>query len=209
MCGTGRVSIPLLEAGRKMVCVDYSKGMIDVFREKISDKNYNVELVEADVTKLDLYKKFKLIILPFHSISEIISAKKQKEALCQIAKHLDHDGTFILTLQNPVTRLLQADGKQRKIGEFPYCNNTTIIISSQLQHNETTGIVSGFQFYDIRNSEGKTIEHRQLEINFRPIQYNELQKMLVEAKLIVSEIYGDYNYAPFNEKRSGFIICKC
>ena len=32
MCGTGRVSIPLLESGRRMTCVDYSNGMLDRFR---------------------------------------------------------------------------------------------------------------------------------------------------------------------------------
>ena len=38
MCGTGRVSIPLLKAGRKMTCVDYSKGMLEhySFKKKIN-----------------------------------------------------------------------------------------------------------------------------------------------------------------------------
>jgi ubiquinone/menaquinone biosynthesis C-methylase UbiE len=29
MCGTGRISIPLLASGKKMTCVDYSVGMLD------------------------------------------------------------------------------------------------------------------------------------------------------------------------------------
>jgi ubiquinone/menaquinone biosynthesis C-methylase UbiE len=29
MCGTGRVSIPLLDSGRKMTCIDYSYGSFD------------------------------------------------------------------------------------------------------------------------------------------------------------------------------------
>ena len=44
-----------------MTCVDYSKGMLDSFAKKIKNKNYNVDLVEMDVTKLDLKKKYGLI----------------------------------------------------------------------------------------------------------------------------------------------------
>ncbi|MGV8138176.1 MAG: hypothetical protein AB2L20_23450 [Mangrovibacterium sp.] len=58
-----------------------------------------------DVTKLDLNKKFGLIILPFHSITEILSTELQIQALRSIASHLDQNGIFILTLQNPETRL--------------------------------------------------------------------------------------------------------
>lgn len=35
MCGTGRVSIPLIEEGYTLTCVDYSEEMLDIFRKKI------------------------------------------------------------------------------------------------------------------------------------------------------------------------------
>ena len=31
MCGTGRVSLPLIKDGVQLTCVDYSKEMLDVF----------------------------------------------------------------------------------------------------------------------------------------------------------------------------------
>ncbi len=53
MCGTGRVSVPLLDSGRQMTCIDYSKGMLDSFAQKTGNKKYAVNLVQMDVTKLD------------------------------------------------------------------------------------------------------------------------------------------------------------
>lgn len=35
MCGTGRVSIPLINEGYQLTCVDYSEEMLDIFRTKI------------------------------------------------------------------------------------------------------------------------------------------------------------------------------
>jgi hypothetical protein len=53
MCGTGRVSIPLLESGRKPCCVDYSGKMLNVFRNKIASKDYPVRLIQMDIAKLE------------------------------------------------------------------------------------------------------------------------------------------------------------
>jgi len=110
MCGTGRVSIPLLESGKKLCCVDYSEKMLDVFKNKIQRKNYPARLIQINVTKLKLNKKYGLIILPFHSLSEILSSELQFNALQCISTHLKPDGIFICTLQNPTTRLKTADG---------------------------------------------------------------------------------------------------
>ena len=206
MCGTGRVSIPLLEAGRRMVCVDYSHGMLDSFRRKIAGKNHPVDLVEMDVTKLKLDRRFGMILLPFHSISEILSAEKQKAALQSIAQHLDEQGTFILTLQNPKTRLQQADGTTRTIGEFPVDDGRKIILSFMNQYNPEEKIVSGHQFYEIYDADNKLIEKRSLEINFRPIEDTELEDMLSDTGLVITEVFGDYAYSPFDDETSNFMI---
>lgn len=210
MCGTGRVSIPLLESGRIMTCVDYSKGMLDIFRKKIADKDYktSVNLVEMDVTELKLDRKFGMIFLPFHSISEILSTTKQKEALRSISNHLKKGGTFILTLQNPKTRLKQADGTTRIIGEFPIDNGKKMIISFMNQYHREDKMVTGFQFYEIYDSKNTMIEKRCLEINFKPIEDKELRSMLLETDLEITDVYGDYSYSEFDEETSNFIIYK-
>ena len=208
MCGTGRVSVPLLDSGRQMTCIDYSKGMLDSIAQKIRNKNYAVNLVQMDVTKLDLDKKFGLIILPFHSITEILSTELQIQVLRSIALHLDQNGIFVLTLQNPKTRLKLADGLLRVLGKFPIDEERQMIVSCMNQYNEKEKIVSGFQFYEIFDSANIMIEKRVLEINFKPISDSELSDMIRTAGLKVTEMYGDYAYGSFDEDTSNFMICK-
>lgn len=208
MCGTGRVSIPLLNAGRQMLCVDYSRGMLDSFERKIKNKNYSVDLIKMDVTNLNLNKKFCLIILPFHSITEIISTDLQIKALQSISLHLDKDGIFILTLQNPKTQLKLADGITRIMGKFPIEENRQLIISYMNQYNESDKIVSGFQFYEIYDSANVLIEKRFLDINFKPITDSELRNMIKTAELEIVDMYGDYSYSLFDEGTSNFMIYK-
>ena len=208
MCGTGRVSIPLLESGKQMTCVDYSKGMLNSFEQKIKHKDYPVNLVQMDVTHLDLNKKYGLIILPFHSITEITSTDLQMKALQSISSHLDKNGVFILTLQNPKTRLKTADGIPRVMGKFSLEDGKQMIISYMNQYNESDKIVSGFQFYEIFDSTNTLIEKRFLEINFKPISDSELREMIQLTGLEIIEIYGDYNYGEFDEETSNFMIYK-
>ncbi|HEX2921030.1 MAG TPA: class I SAM-dependent methyltransferase [Bacteroidales bacterium] len=208
MCGTGRVSLPLLEWGRKLCCIDYSEKMLDVFRSKIKDTNYPVRLINMDVTKLDLNKKFGLIVLPFHSLSEILSDDLQYKALQCISKHLKPDGIFICTLQNPVARLKTADGMTRKIGEFKMDENKNLLVSCSYKYNPDTRIVSGFQLYEIYDDSGNLIEKRTLDINFKPITYSDFKNMIIPLDLEIIQIYGDYSKNTFLEDTSEFMILK-
>ncbi|HRV06610.1 MAG TPA: methyltransferase domain-containing protein [Candidatus Saccharicenans sp.] len=206
MCGTGRVSIPLLDSGRNMTCVDYSKGMLELFEKKIKNKNYKVNLIQMDVINLKLNKKYGLILLPFHSFAEIISTDLQIKALQSISAHLEKNGTFILTLQNPKTRLRLADGITRVMGKFRIDENRQLIISYTNQYNETDKMVSGFQFYEIYDSMNILIEKRYLEINFRLITDSELRDMIKTAGLEIIKMYGDYSSNSFEEETSNFMI---
>lgn len=208
MCGTGRVSVSLLESGRKLCCIDYSEKMLEVFRNKIQGKNYPVNIIQMDVTALDLNKKFGLIILPFHSLSEILSTDLQLKALERISEHLNPDGVFICTLQNPVVRLKTADGITRKLGEFKLDEDRKMTVSSSNKFNPDTGIVSGFQLYEICDSSGALTEKRTLEINFKPVSDPEFKKLINQAGMEIFETYGDYSKNEFAEETSYFMIYK-
>jgi SAM-dependent methyltransferase len=190
------------------VCVDYSKGMLAIFEQKIRNKKYPVDLIQMDITNLNLNRTFGLILLPFHSITEIISTDLQRKALQSVAQHLDKNGVFILTLQNPKTRLKLADGVTRMMGKFTINSNKQMIISYMNQYNESERIVSGFQFYEMYNSTNTLIEKRFLEINFKPISDTELRDMIQNTGLEIVEMYGDYSYGHFNEETSNFMIYK-
>src|SRR5689334_21897877 len=71
MAGTGRLSIPLLRAGVRLTCADYSAAMLDVLRNKLKAENLRAD-VEQDVRMLDIPQRFARVLLPFHSFSELL-----------------------------------------------------------------------------------------------------------------------------------------
>lgn len=205
MCGTGRVTIPLLERGLNITCVDYSAKMLDKFREKIKDTDLKAELIEADVKKLNLGRKFSLIYIPFHAFQEILAEDEQRETLGRICDHLADDGKFICTLQNPKIRLQNCDGQIRVLGKFPH-GDKDMIINIVFYQNPDTKIVHGFQFYEFYDKSGIMDEKRILEIKFRLSEAHEFEELAKSAGFKVERLYGDYIKGKFDSEKSPFMI---
>ena len=111
MCGTGRVSIPLIREGYPITCVDYSEEMLDIFRSKLGDESESSRLICQDVCELNLGEQYDLIIVPSNSLSEILEKERRQQAIQRIYDHLKPNGIFFCALYNPFYRVKQADGK--------------------------------------------------------------------------------------------------
>lgn len=206
MCGTGRLSIPLLEKGFRLTCVDYMGKMLNVFKDKIKEKNYDVNIIEMDVTKLNLNKKFNLILLPFNSFSEILDTAKQETTITKIYEHLNKDGIFICTLHNPVKRILSIDKKLHALGKYKTEGNQTLVVSYENYFNKKSRLVSGKQYYYLYDENNILIRKRTLDVNFRLIYKDEFEKLILKFGFAIEKTYGNYDYSEFNENESPFII---
>jgi ubiquinone/menaquinone biosynthesis C-methylase UbiE len=199
MCGTGRVSLPLLKQNIDLTCVDYSDDMLNVFRKKAKELNITPSIECQDVCDLNLNDSYNLIFIPFNSFSEITDSKRQELALGKIYKHLDNEGTFICTLYNPEYRIKTADGLLRILGKFQIDENKSLVISYYNQYNEKTRNVTGIQFYEIYDKHNELIDKRYLDICFSLINKEDLIEMATKVGFKVKDIFGDYNFSPFSE----------
>ena len=129
MCGTGRVSVPLLEAGVDLTCVDASEGMLARLEERLHARKLDARVMWADVRYLDLREEFYLALVPFHSISELVSPGDQKLALRAVHSCLREGGRLVCPLHNPAIRARSADGAFRLNGRFPTGDGGLLVIS--------------------------------------------------------------------------------
>lgn len=204
MCGTGRVSIPLLETGAALTCVDYSEKMLERFRDKLAASNLQADLIEADVCQMDLGRKFDYIFIPFHSFMELVGESKQRAALERIHAHLQDNGTFLCTLHNPVVRKRLANGATVLRGKFPLPDQQVLVLRSQ---EELFGdLVRGKQFFTIHNRNGQSLLERQLNIQFSMIEQGYFEPLIRQAGFAVHRLYGDYNRGAYDAETSPFMI---
>ena len=207
MAGTGRVSIPLLQAAVDLTCVDNSPAMLDVFRDKLRQQKLSAELIEADVCELSLDRRFDLIFIPFHSFAEITEPGVQRQALSHIRHHLADNGRFICTLHNPSVRLQEADGRRRPLGEFPLPHTgETLALSITERYDPAAHVVTGTQFFEIRDSQETTVSEAAIDIRHYVHDREAFEGLLDHADFAISALYGDYERAPFESDTSPFMI---
>lgn len=200
MCGTGRVSIPLIKEGFSLTCVDYSEEMLDIFKSKINPELKNVRIVCQDICDLSLNDRYDLIIIPSNSISEIIDKEKRRRTFQKIFDHLTSDGIFFCTLYNPEYRIKIADGNIHYLGKYNIDNKKTLVVTYYNVFSQDKKMIQGTQFYEIYDENGRLAEKRCLDIQFSIISKEEITEAAHKAGFTLKAMYGDYEPRHYDEK---------
>ncbi len=207
MSGTGRVSLPLIEAGVRLTCVDASPDMLVALREKLAKKNLAAPVHEMDVRELNLGKRFDLIFIPFHSFAELLTTSDQRKTLDRVQKHLSDRGRFICTLHNPTVRLKHVDGQLRLWGNHPLAQRCgSLLFWGMENYDSDAHIVNGFEFFEEYDPSGILRTKRMVELHFRIVEKNEFAELAGAAGFRVAALYGDYGCSEFLEETSPFMI---
>lgn len=103
-CGTGRLLLPLAQAGAHIHGVDLSDAMTTICRQKLQAAGIlsdRASVSVGDISDFSLADRFDLIIAPFRVLQNL-ETDRQLDGLFEcIATHLSKDGTCILNVFNP------------------------------------------------------------------------------------------------------------
>jgi SAM-dependent methyltransferase len=206
MCGAGRVSVPLLEAGVDLTCVDASEGMLERLEERLRAQKLEARVLRADVRYLDLGEEFHLALIPFHSFSELISKRDQELALRAAYGCLKEGGRLICPLHNPAIRAGSADGALRLNGSFPTADGGLLVVSGFETLDEDSGVVDRVQLYEFFDASNNLRAKRVLPMRFALIDRSEFAELADAARFIPVALYGDYDRSEYLEGSSSFMI---
>lgn len=208
MAGTGRVSLPLAEAGIRLTCVDNAPEMRDALRAKLQARG----LVETtavrlmDVRALDLGRQFPLIFIPFNAFAELRTADDQRATLAGIRAHLAPGGRFICTLHNPVVRRQRIDGQLRLWRSATLPDGGRVILWGAEQLDPASGIVEALEVFEEFAPDGSQIARRLFPLRFALLEPDVFEAQAAEAGFTITTRYGGYDRAPFDPARSPFAI---
>src|SRR5437016_949698 len=100
-CGTGRITMALAEAGKRITGLDLSGRMLERAVEKRAalrvEARERVHLVQGDMARFDLGgEKYRLVIIPFRPFQHLLDVRQQMDCLNCVRKHLAPGGRLIL-----------------------------------------------------------------------------------------------------------------
>ena len=97
--GTGRVMIPLMEAGIEVEGADNSPEMLAICRARCAERGLQPVLHEGDMGSLSLPERYEAIIIPAVSFFLIERREESLGALKRFREHLVPGGRLILDLE--------------------------------------------------------------------------------------------------------------
>jgi len=197
-CGTGRVLIPLLEAGVDADGVDLFPAMLDRLRAKAAKQGFRPRLLAADMRDFTLPRLYARVICAFNAFAHCETIEDQLATLRCCREHLAPGGALVLHISYPGAALwLGADG------------------TPVLEH-ETTSVATGhrLQLYDrrfldrVNQGQRSEIEVRELDLGGgivashrfearqRWVYRYELELLIRLAGFPRWEIQGDFDGGP-------------
>ncbi len=214
-CGHGRITIPLVRAGRKIVgldlnltCIQYLKSEIE---KETQDLQKRITTIQADMLQYQSELNFGSIIIPCNTYS-IFLAEERRHLLGNAAQMLNQRGLFIASVPNPhwimaLNENLPGDEKDAEtdletIIQHPE-NKQPVQVSSRLI--STSAGIRWDWLYDQLFPDGRT--ERSLQSTEHKLSSLEIyQQELRKAGIRTSAILGDFNGAGFGEDSPYLIL---
>lgn len=97
--GTGRVALPLTQAGVRVDGIELSVDMVDRMREKPGGNG--VEVVIGDMARASTGRSYGLVYLVFNTIGNLLSQEDQVRCFQNAARHLQPGGVFAVECRVP------------------------------------------------------------------------------------------------------------
>lgn len=202
--GTGRVGIPLAQAGYDVWGVDNSPEMIALLKRKINLAiTNNIHIVEQDFRNIQIEEDFNVAIIPFCTFNFMLSREDQASVLYSLRRVLNSGALIILDLLTPFTFPNWTDPNFYWV-KTVYDNQHTLHIYMKNEYDENTRILKQNRL--IKKCSGDFIEEINLVMKNVYIDVDEIKELLFSCGFTTGNIYGDYNFGPYNSNSKYLLV---
>lgn len=207
-CGTGRVSIPIAQAGIDVVGIDSSPTMLTRAREKSREAGTpNLKLLRADMRNFNISSKFDLVIIPFRGFLSLLSVDDEIRTLMNIKRHLAPGGKLIFDIFVPDLNMMVQEG------DVPYHfrdvtdteTGKRLIIWNQADYDAFSQVMSIRTTIEKLDDSGRVSSKMYRDFALRYIFRWEMQHLLGMCGYDVRALYGDFERGQFHERSTEMV----
>lgn len=196
-CGPGRISIELAAKGLDVTGVDIIQPYLDAAAESAKDEGTVLTLLNSDLRTFTSEKKFDAVINMYTSFGYCETIDEDLSILRNIFNVVKEGGWFImecLSRENAVKYFTEGEWFERA--------GKTVLTQFSVE-GAWEGLKSRWILID---KNGDRMEHIYIQRLYSAI---ELKRILIACGFASCEIYGDFDFSPYNEKaRTMVLVCR-
>jgi SAM-dependent methyltransferase len=199
-CGTGRLLLPLLRAGARVVGLDRNPTMLEVARRRVAVYGDRAQLVEGDMRRFSLAERFDLVVVGLNTFMHLLASREQLDCLEAIKAHTRPGGTLVLDLANPhaVVRDTPVGVLQHRLTKAADKSAATVTLCSSLAVALALQLTHSTLFFDETDEKG-SLRRTTAEVTLRLTYQFELELLLGRTGFAIKHLYGDYEQAPYDD----------
>lgn len=203
-CGTGRVMMPIAEAGFTVHGVDISENMLQVARRKISEKGLwdRVTLTRGDMAEFDLpVKGFSMAFVAVRSFMHLFTQESQLRCLGCAHRHLKPGGILVMDLYAPrYSKLAQPPEEEFTVRkEYTLPNGNMVIHKRRWMGTDLVNQINTEEIlFEEYGPDGGLVRTRIVPLETRYTFRYELELLLEKAGFEIQSIFRDYDKNPYD-----------
>jgi len=208
--GSGRLVVPLAEAGHRVTAVDRSPAMMERARKAVAEHGlgdrvtfHPGEMVDADLAPGG---PFGLAIVALNGLLHLITQEEQRRTLAAIRRSLDPRGQLVLDLFNPSPDALRAlDHSASHDGSWTREGGTRVDKFAARRVHPGRQILATDLWYDTIGLSGD-LRRTATSYEMRYLHRSEMDLLLELAGFEEVSVYGSYDLDPFEDPSERIIV---
>lgn len=203
MCGTGRVLVPLAQAGYQVTGVDSSAEMLAITRRELGQTAATV--VHGDVRSWQSDTRYGLAIVALNSFMHLTTTADQLAALSAMHAALRPSGRLVIDVFNPDIRSIPAyRGDVVLDRQFSLPDGRHVQKFVAQWADILTQRINVVFMYDI--NETSHVRRVSATFTMRWLWRYEAEHLLTRAGFELEHVYGDYELGPLTNESEQMVL---
>ena len=193
-CGTGNVTLPLVQKGYDVTGVDLSEEMLTIAQQKLGEEGQFIPFYQQDMRELDVPGEFDCVTIFCDSLNYVLEEEGIQETFRRVYHHLRSDGLFLFDVHSlyKIHHVFQ--------NETYTMNEDEISLIWNCFPGEGPNSVEHDLTFFVRDEE-EDVYHRFDELHMqRTYPVEELTKWLENAGFTVLRVTGDFERIEVTEQ---------
>ena len=209
-CGTGRVAIPVAQAGIEVVGVDNSAKMLQVARRKakaIGPIKGKLTWVRGDMRTLSMAMKFALVIIPYRGFLSLISVEEQRRCLEGVKAHLLPGGKLVFDIFVPDLNTI-TEGSTAPAHSWDVTHPETghrLVVWDQSRFDNYNQVIDVRMIIEELDGTGEMVRKLYRDFQLRYIHRFEAQHLLELCGFQVIDVFGDLDHGSLDEASTDMV----
>ena len=213
--GTGRVTIPIAEAGVRVSALDLDAGMLDKLRQKTAmlpaDAQRRVTTHLGDMRSFALDEQYALIIIPFRAFLHNLTRDDQLATLRCVHAHLRPGGELALNVFHPSLEYMAANAgayagawRWRETVKLP--DGRFVVYSDASRYDTVRQRVESMIRTEEFGADGSLLLTSMMHLELAYLYPSDIASLLAESGFEPPRISGDFRGRAFERDGDELVV---